>query len=219
MSDYEQTERTRLRLYKDFGTYDKEAILKIIDEAPFCHVSTIVDDSPYIQATRHWRNGDHLYMHGNAKNKMVTALRRGAEACLSFMHFDGLALTRSAFTHAVLYRSAVVFSRGRFIEDLDEKCEHLERFIESVEPGRWSEIRQPSIEELKMTGIIEFSLSEVSGKALTLDVTPLIFPGGELEVEADKNVTAWTGVIPYSLIRGASITSDEVPSLVASAGS
>ena len=121
-----------------------------------------------------------------------------------------MALTRSAFTHAVLYRSAVVFSRGRFVEDLDEKREHLRRFIESVQPGRWSEIRQPSIEELKMTGIVEFSLSEASGKALSREVTPLIFPGGELEVEADKEVTAWTGIIPFNLTRGSPIASSDI---------
>ena len=210
MSDYEPTERTRLRLYKDFGTYDRQKIYDVIDVAPFCHVSTIVDDAPYIQATRHWRVGNNVYIHGAVKNKVVNALRKGAQACLSFSCFDGYVLTRSAFTHAVLYRSVVAFCQGRFVEDMDEKLAFLRDSIECVQPGRWSQVRPPTLDELKMTGVIEFALAEVSGKMLSLDVTPLILPGGEMEVEADKAMTAWTGVIPYSLVRETQITSEEV---------
>jgi nitroimidazol reductase NimA-like FMN-containing flavoprotein (pyridoxamine 5'-phosphate oxidase superfamily) len=210
MTDYEPTERTRLRLYKDFGSYDRQKIYDIIDTAPFCQISAVVDDAPYIQATRHWRVGNNVYMHGAVKNKLINALRKGAEACLCFSHFDGYVLTRSAFTHAVLYRSVVAFCRGRFVEDMDEKLRFLRDSIESVQPGRWSQIRPPTLDELKMTGVIELPLVEVSGKMLSLDVTPLILPGGEMEVEADRAMTAWTGVIPYSLVKGAQITSEEV---------
>jgi len=210
MSDYEPTERTRLRLYKDFGTYDREKIYAIIDEAPICHVSAVVDGAPYIQATRHWRVGPNVYMHGAVKNKMINAVRTGAEACLSFSLFDGYALTRSAFNHAVLYRSAVVFSRGRFVEDLDEKLGFLKDSIESVQPGRWSAVRHPTIEELKMVGVVEFPLVEVSGKMLSLEVTPLILPGGALEVAADQTVSPWTGVIPYKLTAGSPIPSGDI---------
>ena len=215
MSDFEPTERTRLRLYKDFGSYDREKIYAIIDESHICHVSAIVDDAPYIQATRHWRVDEKVYMHGAVKNKMVNAFRRGAEACLSFSLFDGYCLTRSAFNHAVLYRSAIVFAKGRFVEDLDEKREHLRESIERVQPGRWAVVRQPTVEELKMTGVVEFPLMEASGKALSLEVTPLILPGGPLEVEGDKNVSPWTGVIPYQLTEAAPIPSGDIPSLIA----
>lgn len=210
MSNYDPSERTRLRLYKDFGTYDKEQIYTIIDQAHFCHVSAVIDQAPYIQATRHWRVGSNVYMHGAVKNKMINAFRQGGEACLCFSHFDGYALTRAAFTHAVLYRSAIAFCKGRFIEDLDEKRHFLKDSIESVEAGRWSMVRQPTIEELKMVGVIEFPLVEVSGKVLSLEVTPLILPGGELEAEGDKLATAWTGVIPYTLAAGSRMPSNEI---------
>lgn len=214
MSDFEPTERTRLRLYKDFGSYERDKIYAIIDEAHICHVSAIVDGAPYIQATRHWRVGDKVYMHGAVKNKMVNAFRQGGEACLSFSLFDGYCLTRSAFNHAVLYRSAVVFARGRFVEDLNEKREYLRESIERVQPGRWAVVRQPTVEELKMTGVVEFPLVEVSAKALSLEVTPLILPGGELEKEADKDVSPWTGVIPYQLTAKEPIPSADVAGVV-----
>ena len=34
MSQFEQTERTRLRLYHELGTFDRDEILAIIDEIP-----------------------------------------------------------------------------------------------------------------------------------------------------------------------------------------
>lgn len=210
MSEYEETKRTRLRRYPDFGSYDQATVYSIIDSAPICHISTIVDDSPYTQATVHWRDGDKLYAHGAVKNKMVQAIRAGAEACLSFTHFEGYILTRSAINHAVLYRSVVAFSRGRFIDDLEEKNTHLEAFVESVQPGRWETVRHPTEDELKRTGVVEFELKEVSAKILSKEIAPLVFPGGEMEAEEDATVSPWTGLLPYRLVPEDPIESSEI---------
>ena len=161
--NYDQTERTRLRLYHDLGTFERDAILAIIDEAPMCSVSVVVDGGPYIQPTVHWRDGDKLFVHGAVKNKMVNAVRNGADACISFAHFDGFILPRSGFNHAVLYRSATLFSIGRFLEDPDEKELRLRQFVEHIQPGRWETIRPPTSNELTQTGIIEFEINEISG--------------------------------------------------------
>ena len=64
MSDYSPTERTRLRLYHELGSYDRDLVHGIIDEAPMCHISAVVDGSPYIQATVHWREGEKVLVHG-----------------------------------------------------------------------------------------------------------------------------------------------------------
>ena len=172
MSDYVQTDRTRLRLYHGLGSYDRDFIHTIIDEAPMCHLSAVVDGSPYIQATVHWRDGEKVMVHGAVKNKMINAIRKGAEACLSFSHFDGYLLPRSGFNHAVLYRSVIAYAMGRFVEDIDEKREMLRLFLENIQPGRWDEIRQPSLDELKQTGIVEFQLGEVSAKSIPRERGP-----------------------------------------------
>ncbi len=202
MAEFEQTERTRLRLYHDLGTFEKKDIYAIVDEMPMCHVSVVIDDHPYIQATVHWRDGDKVFVHGAVKNKMVHAIRNGANACISFAHFDGFILPRSGFNHAVLYRSATLFSPGRFIEDPAEKLQRLEQFIEHIQPGRWDTIRPPTDNELAQTGIIEFALKEVSGKAIPPELVPAIMPGGEMEDPADADYHPWTGVLPYALVAG-----------------
>ncbi|MEM9622440.1 MAG: pyridoxamine 5'-phosphate oxidase family protein [Pseudomonadota bacterium] len=202
MSEFEQTERTRLRLYHELGVFDKEAIYAIIDEMPMCHVSVVIDDYPYIQPTIHWRDGDKVFVHGAVKNKMVNAIRKGAKACLSFAHFEGFILPRSGFNHAVLYRSATLFSAGRFVEDTQEKELRLKQFIEHIQPGRWDTIRQPSENELAQTGIIEFAIKEVSGKSIPAELVPGLMPGGELEDPADADYHPWTGTLPYTLVAG-----------------
>jgi len=199
MSDYIQTDRTRLRLYHELGSYDRDFIHNIIDEAPMCHLSAVVDGSPYIQGTVHWRDGEKVMVHGAVKNKMINAIRKGAEACLSFSHFDGYLLPRSGFNHAVLYRSVIAYAMGRFVEDLDEKREMLRLFLENIQPGRWDQIRQPSLDELKQTGIVEFQLGEVSAKSIPREMAPLLMPGGEMEDPADADYNPWTGIIPYEL--------------------
>lgn len=199
MPEFDQTERTRLRLYSDLGTYDQEAIYATIDEIPMCTVSVIIDDHPYAQPTVHWRDGNKVFVHGAVKNKMVHAIRSGAKACISFAHFDGYILPRSGFNHAVLYRSATLFSAGRFIEDAAEKELRLKQFIEHIQPGRWETIRPPTPNELTQTGIIEFEIKEVSGKSIPPEIVPALMPGGAAEDPADAEFSPWTGVLPYVL--------------------
>ena len=205
MSEFEQTERTRLRLYHDLGTFEKDEIYATIDEIPMCSVSVIIEDYPYIQPTVHWRDGDKLFVHGAVKNKMVNAIRNGARACISFAHFDGFILPRSGFNHAVLYRSATLFSEGKFIEDPSEKEMRLKQFIEYIQSDRWNTIRPPSPNELAQTGIIEFEIKEVSGKSISEEVVPALMPGGSAEDPADREFSPWTGIIPYTLKVGESV--------------
>jgi hypothetical protein len=214
MSDtIDPTARSRVRLYKEFGTYDRAEIYSIIDDAPLCHVSVVVKETPYIIPTVHWRIGDKVYIHGAVKNKAIQAIDKGSEACLAFTHFGGYVLTRSAFNHAVVYRSAIAFSKGRFVTDLAEKAKTLEAFVEHIEKGRWAEVRQPTENELKQTGVMEFELNEVSGKVLPTEITPIVFPGGELEVEEDNTVSPWTGILPYRLVKEEPIPSSAIPPL------
>lgn len=202
--------RTRVRLAHELGTYDKQAIYAIVDEAPICHVSAIVDEAPYVQATTHWRIDDKVYVHGAVKNKLVHAIHQGAEACLSFTLFDGYVLPRSAFNHTILYRSVIAYSMGRFVEGLDEREHLLHAYMDRVHPGRWDTIRQPSETELKQTGIIELSLDEASGKVMPTDVAPYLLPGGPLEAPEDAEVSPWTGIQQVALRTETPLPADQL---------
>lgn len=198
MCEYMITKQSRVRLNPELASYDQDTVHDIIDRSKMCHVAVQSSDGPYIQASAHWRVGNKIYVHGAVKNKMLQSLLQNPDACLSFTIFDGYVYARSGFNHAVLYQSVVAYSQGKQITDDLEKLKLLEHYIEYIEPGRWASIRQPSPNELKMTGIVEFELKEVSAKILTLDLAKEILPGGSMEAEEDAAYDPWSGVVKYA---------------------
>ncbi len=79
MSELEQTERTRLRRRPDRGSYDRETLYAILDEALICHVGWVSSGAPTLIPTAHWRDGDRLYLHGSRASRLMSAIRGGAE--------------------------------------------------------------------------------------------------------------------------------------------
>lgn len=83
--------------------------------------------------------------------------------------------------------------------------------MERISPGRWDTVRQPTQEELKMTGVLEFTIEDVSAKILLQGRQLLsVFPGGEHEADADAGFSPWTGIYPYRLVKGEPISSAEI---------
>lgn len=208
--NYHVAESSMLRRNATFGCYKKELIHSLIDAAPYCHVSAYVKGSPYIQVTVHWRDGERLYIHGAKKNKMINAITKGSKAALAFTHFDGYVLTRAAFNHVVSYRSVTLFGAAAEITDSVDKLKVLELFIERVSPGRWNTVRHPTDEELKQTGLLEFTIKEVSAKIMMQgDQLREVFPGGKYESPADSDFHPWTGLLPYTLVKKHPISAEE----------
>ena len=113
----EQTPRTTLKRLPKRGAFDRETICAILDEALICHVGFVVNGSPAVIPTIHWREGDTLYFHGSAASRMLRSLREGVDACVTVTLLDGLVLARSAFHHSMNYRSVVVLGKGTEVAD------------------------------------------------------------------------------------------------------
>lgn len=199
------TEKTRLKRAPQRAVYDKETVYQILDEALLCHVAFTWDGAPALIPTIHWRIGDHLYLHGASKSRMMMLLADGVPACISVTLVDGLVLARSAFHHSMNYRSVIVYGNGRLVEDPAKKEAVLTQFVEHVIPGRGAEVRGADKTELKATHLIEFDLNEVSAK---------IRQGGPRDDAADMTLDVWAGTIPLTLTAGDPVTAED--SLVAS---
>ena len=184
------TDRTRVRRLRDRGCYDREAVYKILDEGLICHVGYAEGDSPRVIPTGYVRMGDNLYLHGSTANHMLRMAIRGSELCVTVTLLDGLVLARSAMHHSMNYRSVVIFGRARAVDDPEEKLMSLEAFVEHVVPGRWTDVRQPSAAELKVTEVIALPLTEASAKIRT---------GPPIDDEQDYALDVWAGVIPLEL--------------------
>jgi nitroimidazol reductase NimA-like FMN-containing flavoprotein (pyridoxamine 5'-phosphate oxidase superfamily) len=195
------TDRTRVRRLPKRADYDLATIHAILDEALLCHVGFVVEGSPVVIPTIHWRGGDQLYFHGSAASRMLRSLRDGIEACVTVTLLDGLVLARSAFHHSMNYRSVVVFGTARVVEG-EEKLRALDDLVEHVVRGRSSEVRPPNEIELKQTLVLALPIAEASAK---------IRAGGPVDDEADYALPVWAGVLPLTLTPGVPLPDNEAP--------
>jgi nitroimidazol reductase NimA-like FMN-containing flavoprotein (pyridoxamine 5'-phosphate oxidase superfamily) len=189
------SERTRVRRLAKRADYERDAIHAILDAAVVCHVGYLIDGLPYVTPTAHWREGDHVYWHGSSASRALRA-QTGVEVCFTVCLLDGLVFARSGFNHSMNYRSVMAFGLAEIIADPDEKYAALKAFTERLAPGRWAEIREPTVQEMKATTILRLGLDEASAKIRTGN------PGDD---EADYALPVWAGVLPFTLVPGTPI--------------
>jgi hypothetical protein len=196
MEDFNPTERTKVRRLPQRGSYEREAVYKILDEGLVCHVGFVAGGEPFVIPTGYARVGEALYVHGSPASRMLRALAGGVKVCVTVTLLDGLVLARSAFHHSMNYRSVVVFGTASVVEDEGEKSEALRAFTEHVVPGRWEEVRWPSKDELRKTLVLKLPLDEASAK---------VRAGAPVDDEEDYALPVWAGEIPLRVEAGAPV--------------
>jgi nitroimidazol reductase NimA-like FMN-containing flavoprotein (pyridoxamine 5'-phosphate oxidase superfamily) len=188
MSEFTATDRTKARRHPERGSYDRETIYRILDEAFVCHVGFIVDGAPFVVPTNYVRVGDKLFLHGSTASRLMGTLGSGAPFCLSVTLLDGIVLSPTATGHSVNYRSVVVMAKAEQILDPQAKLAAMRDFVEYVIRGRWAEVRPPTEQELKATMVLTVPLEEASAKVRT---------GFAIDKGDEYAGAGWTGVIPF----------------------
>lgn len=184
--------RTRVRRMPERAQYDADAINSIVDSAFICSVAFQIDGVLHAIPTIHWREGNHLYIHGAKASRMFKALTEG-EACITIALADGLVLARSAMHHSMNYRSVVIYGRFELVTDPVEKQHRLQAFIDGLYPGRWSTLRPVNEKELNATSLLRIPLTEAPAKVRNWGVK---------DDEDDLGWPVWAGVIPLSTVIG-----------------
>ncbi len=162
------SERVRLRRKRERGSYDRALIDAILDEALIAHLGIVDEDGqPFVIPTLHARCGDVVYCHGSNASRTLRAMEAGAPACLTVSLIDGLVLARSAMHHSANYRSAMLLGRARLVQEREEKRAALRAIVEHIVPGRWSDVRAPTENEMKATAVLALAIEEASAKVRT----------------------------------------------------
>jgi nitroimidazol reductase NimA-like FMN-containing flavoprotein (pyridoxamine 5'-phosphate oxidase superfamily) len=187
MSNFTPTERTKVRRRPDRGSYERELIYSILDEAFVCQVGFISDGLPFVVPTNYVRVGDKLFLHGSTASRLMKTLSSGAPFCLSVTLLDGIVCAPTATGHSVNYRSVVVMGKAEPVEGEAAKLEAMRDFVEYVIRGRWATVRPPSDQELKGTMVLAVPLVEASAKVRT---------GFAVDDREEYASEAWTGIIP-----------------------
>jgi nitroimidazol reductase NimA-like FMN-containing flavoprotein (pyridoxamine 5'-phosphate oxidase superfamily) len=184
----------RLRRKRERGSHDRAVIDAILDEAVIAHLGiTDREGRPIVTPTLHARSGDVVYCHGSVASRTLRRLAEGAPVCLTVSLIDGLVLARSAMHHSANYRSAMLLGTARSIEDPAEKLRASEAIVEHLVPGRWADVRPPTVNELKATAFLELPIDEASAKVRT---------GPPLDDEEDYALDAWAGIVPLGTRAG-----------------
>jgi len=128
MSEFTPTDRTRVRRKPDRGSYDRELIYSILDEAFLCHVAFVADGVPFVVPTNYVRVADQLYLHGSPASRLMKTLSSGGPFTLSVTLLDGIVCAPSAMGHSVNYRSVVVIGKAEINRGLRSQARRHARF-------------------------------------------------------------------------------------------
>lgn len=184
------TDRTRVRRVATNAHYDSATLHAIIDDAYLCHIAFSDEKGAHCIPTACWREEGHLYIHGSNGSRMVKRLL-DSECCVTITHLDGLVLARSAFSHSMNYRSAMVYGRFEKVEGAEAR-HAMEAFMEKIVPGRQADVRPGSDKEYAATTVLRIPLTEAACK---------IRCGGPNDDEEDLSWPAWAGVLPFEHAR------------------
>ncbi len=184
---FEKTNCTKLNRRPDHGSFDKETIYKIIDEALYCHVSFLQDDKPFVIPTIHARMDDKIILHGAKASRMLKHISAGNEVCIAITLMNGLVLARSVFHHSMNYRSVVLFGSGEEVTDANIKFNAFHAITNHIMPGRWDDARRPNKKEMDATVVVSIKIDEASAKIRT---------GAPVDDAEDYDLPVWAGVLP-----------------------
>ncbi|WP_344972991.1 pyridoxamine 5'-phosphate oxidase family protein [Streptosporangium fragile] len=185
------TPRTTLGRAKHRALTGREDLYAVLDAGLVCHLGVMVDGWPMVVPTGYGRIGDTLYLHGSTG---ATSLRNADQVCVTVTHVDGVVLARSAFSHSLNYRSAMVYGHARRVEDPEEHLAGLRAITEQLAPGQWDATRKPTGKELAATAVLALSLAEASVK---------VRQGPPNDDEEDYALPIWAGVLPLHQVWGA----------------
>jgi nitroimidazol reductase NimA-like FMN-containing flavoprotein (pyridoxamine 5'-phosphate oxidase superfamily) len=196
MPDYEPSERSRIRQLRENARYDAASVHAVLDAGLVAHVGFVQDGEPRVIPMLYARDGERLYLHGASKARITRLLASGAPVCATVTLLDGIVAARSAFNSSLHYRSVVVFGRARLLQAEAARLAALRAISEHAMPGRWDELRAPSEQELKATGVLELGIEAASAK---------VSDGPPEDAEEDYATPVWAGVVPLESRLGAPI--------------
>ena len=193
MDAFKKSDKTTITRLPKRGVFDREAIYAILDEALFCTIAFVRDNTPFQIPTGFCRIDDKLYIHGSVGSGYMRLLaEKRNPVCISATLIDGLVLARSAFHHSVNYRSVVMFGTPELVTDETELTTALESFTNKMQPGRWDDVRKPTQGEWKATMVLSVEIEEASAKVRT---------GGPKDDDEDYALDVWAGVVPLQIRR------------------
>lgn len=184
------TPRTRIHRLPDKAVHDRDVAYAILDAGLVAHVGVVIDDTPVVAPMGYGRQGDAIVLHGSRASRLMKAMAAGSPLCVNVTLLEGLVVARSLFESSMHYRSVTVLGCAREVTG-DALLPALQALSEHLLPGRWSEARHPTAQELKATLTVSLPLDEL---AVKVSAGP---PDDTDEDRSDPGIAnSWAGIVP-----------------------
>jgi nitroimidazol reductase NimA-like FMN-containing flavoprotein (pyridoxamine 5'-phosphate oxidase superfamily) len=197
--------RTRVRRLPEKQIDDRAALHEILDAARVAHVAIAdTDGQPYVLPVAFGRDGDDVIVHGSTGSRLFRTLATGEPSCFTVTLLDGLVLARSAFESSMHYRSAMVLGSCEVVPEDDVlRCLHV--LTEHLMPGRWAQLRPPTVKEIAATMLLRLPLLEWSVKVSDR------WPDDPPEDLAEP---VWAGVLPITSTFGTPLPAPDLTPMI-----
>lgn len=196
------SDANRVRRHHERGHYDRTTVFDILDRGMVAHVAFVHDGRPVVIPMTYGRDGDRLFLHGARKGR-ITTTAAGEPVSIGVTLVDGIVVARSLFDSTMNYRAVVIHGHAVEVQDHEIRLHALRCISEHLLPGRWSEVRLPTSQELKATAVLEVEIESASAK---------VREGGVLDSDVDAVEDEWRGVVPVITTLGHPVTDPKVPS-------
>jgi len=187
-----------VKRHDDREVYDREAVNALLDNQFVAHVGFIDPDVnlPFVIPMGFARDDDRILLHGSTGSRMMMAIAKGIDICVTVTQLNAIVVARSAFNSSMNYESVMVFGKARVLT-AGEKDQALEAITEKLVPGLWGYGRPMTAKEAAATMIVELSLERFSAKSRS---------GDPIDEDSDLDLPIWAGLIPFTTTREPAIT-------------
>ena len=198
-ANYEIKKTNKVKQLKLKATYNKKIVHEILDAGLVAYVAFSQDDGPVVVPMIYGRKNDTIFLHGARKARIIRLLEKTNRASLNVTLLDGIVFARSTFNSSMNYRSVTIFGSPKIVTDNKKKLLAMKIIGEHTMPGRWSEVRDSHLNEIKMTGVIKLKIEDASAK---------ISSGPIKDEDEDYKIPVWAGILPITTQTG-SLQDDE----------
>ena len=184
--------------HDDREVFDRDAINSLLDSEYVAHVGFIDPDVnlPFVIPMGFARDDDRILLHGSTGSRMMMAIAKGIDICVTVTQLNAIVVARSAFNSSMNYESVMIFGKVRVLS-AGEKDQALEAITEKLVPGLWGYGRPMSAKESAATMIVELSLERFSAKSRS---------GDPIDEDSDLDLPIWAGILPISTHKGQALS-------------
>lgn len=177
-----------VRRQSDREVFDRDAVNSLLDGQYVAHVGFVDPDVnlPFVIPMGFARDNDRILLHGSTGSRMMMAIAKGIDICVTVTQLNAIVVARSAFNSSMNYESVMIFGKARVLA-AGEKDLALEEITEKLVPGLWNYGRPMTAKEAAATMIVELPIERFSAKARS---------GDPIDEDSDLDLPIWAGILP-----------------------